>query len=79
MCAVCTEQQKTSPRHEIDESSKCGQYSIEIVVDVGVVEFDVVDDSDVGQILQELGGLVEKCTVVFVSLDDKRRTRPPIR
>ena len=36
-----------------------------------MVELDVVDDGDVGQILQELRGLVEEGAVVFVAFDDE--------
>ena len=44
-------------------------------IDVGVIELDVVDDGDVGQVLQELRGLVEVGAVVLVALDDERRAR----
>ena len=43
----------------------------EVRVDVGVVELDVVDDGDVGQVLQELRRLVEERAVVFVAFDDE--------
>ena len=36
-----------------------------------MVELDVVDDGDVGQVLQELRGLVEERAVVFVAFDDE--------
>ena len=71
--AVCTQKQEPAPRHQVDQPAKRRQHRFEVVVDIGVVEFDVVDDGDVGQILQELGGLIEKRTVVFVSFDHKRR------
>ena len=41
-------------------------------IDVGVIELDVVDDGDVGQVLQELRGLVEVGAVVLVAFDDER-------
>ena len=41
-----------------------------------MVELDVVDDGDIGKVLQELCGLVEERAVVFVALDHKRTTRP---
>ena len=42
---------------------------LEVRVDVGVVVLDVVDDGDVGQVLQELRGLVEERAVVLVPFD----------
>ena len=45
--------------------------AVEVRVDVGVVELDVVDDGDVGQVLQELRGLVEERAVVLVAFDDE--------
>ena len=43
---------------------------IHVLVDVGVVELDVVDDDQFGQVVDELAALVEKRGVVFVALDD---------
>ena len=46
-------------------------HRVEVRVDVGVVELDVVDHRDVGQVLQELRRLVEERAVVFVAFDDE--------
>ena len=45
-------------------------------IDVRVIELDVVDDGDVGQVLQELRGLVEEGAVVLVALDDEVAALP---
>ena len=49
---------------------------IEIGVDVRVIELDVVHHRDVGQVLEELGGLVEVGAVVFVAFDHERAPVP---
>ncbi len=43
----------------------------EVVEDVGVIEFEVVDDRDLGQVVDELAALVEERGVVLVALDDE--------
>ena len=50
---------------------KASQDGIEIRVDVGVIELDVIDDGDIGQILEELRRLVEERAVVFIAFDDE--------
>ena len=75
MRAVGAEQQQTVARHEIHETAERQQHRVEVGVDVGVVELDVVDDGDVGQVLQELRRLVEERAVVFVAFDDEVAAR----
>ena len=57
------------PRHQVHEAPERQAARVEIRVDVRVVELDVADDGDVGQVLQELRGLVEEGAVVLVALD----------
>src|SRR5579859_6350399 len=45
----------------------------EIFKDVGVVKFEVVDNRDLGLVVDEFAALVKKRGVVFVSLDDEPR------
>ncbi len=40
-------------------------------INIGVVEFDIVDDRDLRQVVHEFRLFVEICRVVFVALDDK--------
>ena len=75
MGTVRAEQQKAVPRHEVDEATERQPDRVEIGVDVGVVELDVVDDGDVRQVLQELRRLVEVGAVVFVALDHEIAAR----
>ena len=70
--AVGAEQQQAAPRHQPHQPRERQPHRVEIGVDVGVIEFDVVDDGDVGQVLEELRGLVEVGAVVLVALDDER-------
>ena len=69
--AVAAKQQQALPRHEACEPRERRGHRIHVGVDIRMVELDVVDDGDVGQILQELRGLVEERAVVFVALDDE--------
>src|SRR6185369_10809809 len=64
-------EQQPLPRHEIHQPSKRQAHRVDIGVDVRVVEFDIVDNRDIWQVLEKLGGLVEECTVVLVALDDE--------
>ena len=66
---VGAEQQQPPPRHEVHETAKRQADRLQVGIDVRVIELDVVDDGDVGQVLQELRGLVEEGAVVLVSLD----------
>ena len=68
---VGAEEQQAAARHEVDETPERQRIGVEIGVDVGVIELDVVDDGDVRQVLQELRGLVEERAVVFVAFDDE--------
>ena len=43
----------------------------EVGEDVRVIELEVVDDGDFGQVMDELAALVEERRVVFVALDDE--------
>ena len=52
------------------------QDRIQVVVDVGVIEFDIVDRQSTRTVVDELGALVEKGGVVFIGLDDEV-FRPP--
>jgi hypothetical protein len=69
--AVGAEQQQTVLRHQVRQPAERQPHLVDAAVDVGVVELDVVDDGDVGEVLQELRGLVEERAVVFVAFDDE--------
>ena len=66
---VRAQQQQPAPRDEVDESLEGQPDRSKVRVDIRVVVLDVVDDGDVGQVLEKLGGLVEEGAVVFVALD----------
>src|SRR5262249_8982014 len=43
----------------------------EILEDVRMIEFKIVDDRDLGQIVHKFAALIEKCGVVFVAFNDE--------
>jgi hypothetical protein len=58
-------------RHEIHEPTKREFHRIEIAIDVGVIEFDVVNDRELGQVVHELRTFVEVSSVILVCFDDE--------
>jgi len=69
--AVAPDNHPAVPRHQIHQALEGQLIDVEVGVDIGMVEFDVVDDRDVGQVLQELGRLVEVGAVVLIAFDDE--------
>ena len=69
--AVSAEQQQPIAWHQIGQAAERQADVIDRRVDVGVVELNVVDDGNAGQVLEELGRLVEVGAVVLVPLDDE--------
>ena len=68
---VGADQQQPAPRDQVHEAAEGHADRLEVGIDVGVVVLDVVDDGDVGQVFEELGGLVEERAVVLVPFDDE--------
>src|SRR5205814_1822284 len=54
-----------------DEMLKRGLDRIEAVENVGMIEFEVIDNRDLGQVMNELAALVKEGGVVFVAFDDE--------
>ena len=46
----------------------------EVVKNIGVVEFEIVEDGDFREVMDEFAALVEKRRVIFVPFDDKPLT-----
>ena len=67
--ALSDPRRRRPARDEIDEPLERQPDRVKIGVDVGVVELDVPDNGDVGQVL--LRGLVKERAVVFIALDDE--------
>jgi hypothetical protein len=78
MCvwAVGAEQQQPIPRDQVRQPPEREQNSIEVGVDVGVIELDVPDHGNIGQIFEEFSGLIEEGAVVLVTLDHKVPASP---
>ena len=70
---VAVGQKLAVARDQRDEPPKGGLDGGEILEDVGVIEFQVVDDDDFGKVMDEFAPLVKERRVVFVPFDDKPR------
>ena len=68
---VATGNQFSVGRHEIHETTKREFHGVEVFIDVRMIEFDVVDDSDFRQVVHELRAFVEIGRIVFVAFDDE--------
>ena len=49
----------------------------EVVENIGVIELEIVDDDELGQVVDEFAALVEEGRVVLVALDDPERAALP--
>ena len=70
---VAVGQKLAVARDEGDKPPEGGLDGGEIFENVGVIEFQVVDDDHFGQVMDEFAALVKKGGVVFVALDDEPR------
>ncbi len=71
ICVVAIGEQQTVARNQIDEAFELKLDCRQILKNIGMIEFDVVDDRDFRQVMNELAALIKKRGVVFVSFDDK--------
>jgi len=62
--------------HPLEQGAKRALHVIEVAVDVGVIEFDRVQQQRIGIVVEELGALVEEGRVVLVALGDEPRPGP---
>ena len=69
--AVPAQDEAPVARNQIHESAESQFDRRKIGVDVRVIEFDVVDDGQLWQVMHELGAFVEICGVVLVAFDDE--------
>src|SRR5437899_1643729 len=67
---VPTDNQLSIAGGQIHQTTKRQLYRIEILVNVRVIEFDVIDDRDLRQVMHELRAFVEVSRVVLVAFDD---------
>ena len=68
---VAVAQQQAIARNQADEMRERFFDGVQIFKNVRVIEFEVVDDGDFRQVMDELAALVEKRRVIFVALDDE--------
>ena len=54
-----------------NEVMKLGLDGIQVRIDIYVVKFEVVEDQDIGAVMNKLGPLIKKCGVVFVRFDNE--------
>src|SRR2546428_876146 len=71
MRTVPTGNQPAVAGHEIHKPTKGQLDRLKIGIDVRVIEFDVVDDGEFGQVVHELGPLIEVSGVIFVAFDNE--------
>jgi len=71
---VCAQQQQPPARDQTDKPPERQPDRLEVRIDVGMIEFDVIHHDDVRQVLEKLGGLVEKRAVVFIAFNDELRS-----
>src|SRR5438128_2127542 len=69
--AVPTGNQASVAGHYIHEATKSEFHRSEVFINIRMVELDVVDDGDFGQIVHELRALIKVSGVVFIAFDDK--------
>src|SRR5204862_6299081 len=61
-------------RHNVDQTTERRLQSVQVGIDIGVIELYVFQQNDSRQVVQELGTLVEEGDVVFVAFNDEVRT-----
>src|SRR5687767_2043529 len=71
MRTVSTKQEQAIARYQVHEPAERQADRIQVGINIGVIELDVVDDGDVGQVFEKLRTLVEECAVVLVAFDDE--------
>src|SRR5215207_3165538 len=57
--------------NEVHQTRELKLDLLQIAVNIGMVELDVVHDRDLGQVVHELRFLIEICRIVLVALDDE--------
>src|SRR5437870_13614386 len=68
---VPTGDQLSLARHQSHQATKRELHGVEIFVDVRMIEFNVIDDCDLRQVMHELRALIEVGGVVFVAFNDE--------
>src|SRR3546814_4925964 len=58
-------------RYSAHQMMELGLDGLEIGEDIGVVEFEVIEDGGARPVMHEFGALVEECRVVFVGFDNE--------
>src|SRR5205814_9278230 len=67
--AICKEQ--SVAWNEPDKMFERGFDGFEVFENVRVIEFEIVDDGDFRQVMNEFAALIKKRGVVFVAFDDE--------
>ena len=70
---VAVGQQHAIARDEIDEALERELDGGQIGKDIGVVEFEVVDDANLGEVVSEFASFVEERRIVFIPLENDPR------
>ncbi len=67
---IAVEEHETVFRNEADHVPEGAFDRLEVVEDIGVIELDIVHDRNFGEVVDELGALVEKGGVIFIAFKD---------
>src|SRR5947207_11533861 len=68
---VPTDNQLSIAGDQIHQTTKRQLYRIEVLVNVRMIEFDIVDDGDLREVMHELRAFIEVSRVVLVAFDDE--------
>jgi len=62
---------QTGSGNDIDQPAECRLDRLEIRVNIRMIELDVLQQNNSGQIVQKLRSFIEKGGVVLIALDDE--------
>src|SRR5205814_9856630 len=68
---IPTDNQLSIAGDEIHQTTERQLYRIEVLVNIRMVEFDIIDNRDLRQVVHELRAFIEVSRVVLVAFDDE--------
>ena len=58
-------------RHQVYQSPECGLYSLQILVNVGVIEFDRGENDRIWEVVQEFRAFIKESRIVLVAFENE--------
>src|SRR5689334_21291400 len=71
---VAVGQQEPVARNEANQATEGRLDGGEVLENVGVIEFEIIDDGDLGQVMDELAAFIEEGGIVLVAFDNEPGT-----